>query len=138
MKKHFATAEIAQSGSLRAGCTLLDKPVGSVCLASLLGIGDKRLRKAQSGAPDIRHGRRMYRSKPGSWSVDSFLQISYDRIAETLPDETLAPNSAVSTLCYRYKVQTSCWNVFGVLDALTVLGIEGSFGEAALARSMFH
>lgn len=36
----------------------------------------------------MRYGQKAYRSKPETWNVDSFLQISYDNIAETLPDRT--------------------------------------------------
>lgn len=76
-----------QAGSTSAGSKLLDKPVGLGCLASLMGIGRNRLHKVDCGNPDLRFGKREYRSKALTWSVDSFLQIAYDRIAETLPDK---------------------------------------------------
>ena len=77
------------SGSGRTACTLLDKPVGFRCLASLLGVGGARLEKKAGGAPDLRFGRKKHCSKPGTWTVDGFLQVCYDAIAETLPDECL-------------------------------------------------
>ena len=78
-----------QSGSTSAGTKLLDKDVSPSCLASLLGIGKARLRKVESGAPDLRYGKRAEpRSSALAWTVDSFLQIAYDRIAETLPDKS--------------------------------------------------
>ncbi|CAL1151353.1 unnamed protein product, partial [Cladocopium goreaui] len=40
-----------------------------------------------SGAPDLRHGQRPYMSKASTWSVDGFLRIAYDAVAETLPDQ---------------------------------------------------
>ena len=69
--------------------TLLDKPVGFKCLAALLGVGTGRLRRGMSGAPDLRHGQRPYMSKASTWSVDGFLRIAYDAVAETLPDQLL-------------------------------------------------
>ena len=74
-------------------CTLLDKPVGTKCLAALLGVGNSRLAKKSASAPDLRFGKHEHKSKPGSWTVDAFLQIQYDAIAETLPDEFLVSKS---------------------------------------------
>lgn len=70
--------------------SLLDKPVGLKCLAALMGIGQQRLRRATSGAPDMRYGKKAHRFRPGTWTADSFLQVSYDSIAETLPDKSHA------------------------------------------------
>ena len=67
---------------------LLDKVVGFKCMASLLGVGASRLRRGVASAPDLRHGKRPYMSKPGTWSVDGFLRIAYDTVAETLPDRS--------------------------------------------------
>ena len=77
-------------GSSTMQCQLLDKRVGFKCLASLLGVGHGRVRKRSCQAPDLRHGKREYQSKPGTWTVDGFLQIAYDSIAETLPDQFLS------------------------------------------------
>lgn len=79
------------SGHGGTACTLLDKPLGFKCLAALLGVGSMRLDKKAAGTPDLRFGKRQHQSKPGSWSVDAFLQIAYDAVAETLPDEFLVP-----------------------------------------------
>ena len=68
---------------------LLDKLVGFKCLAALLGVGTHRLRKGMANAPDLRHGKRPYMSRPGTWSVDGFLRMAYDSVAETMPDELL-------------------------------------------------
>ena len=70
-------------------CTLLDKPVGFKCLASLLGVGGNRLERKAGAVPDLRHGKQRHESKPGTLTVDGFLQVAYDAIAETLPDEFL-------------------------------------------------
>ncbi|CAK9073825.1 unnamed protein product [Durusdinium trenchii] len=67
--------------------TLLDRPVGFKCLAALLGVGTGRLRKGTTSTPDLRHGTRPYMSRPSTWSVDGFLRIAYDSVAETMPDE---------------------------------------------------
>ena len=92
---HFSQnlAKIEMAASKTGGaldCKLLDKPVGFKCIAALLGVGHSRIRTKSRGAPDLRHGKRQYESKPGTWSVDGFLQIAYDSIAETLPDQSLA------------------------------------------------
>ena len=67
----------------------MDSTVGSKCLSSLLGVGQSRLRKAAGGVPDLRYGKKAHQSKPGTWTVDAFLQVSYDSVAETLPDRCL-------------------------------------------------
>lgn len=78
-------------------CTLLEKPVGFRCLASLLGVGSARLERKASAAPDLRYGKQVHKSKPGTWTVDGFLQVLYDAIAETLPDELLTCTLGNST-----------------------------------------
>lgn len=89
----FVGAKIQLSASAGRGdttkFTLLDQDLGKKCLAALLGVGDGRIRKNLAGAPDMRFGAREHRSAPGSWSVDSFLTIAYNSIAETLPDRLL-------------------------------------------------
>ena len=72
---------------------LLDKLVGFKCLSALLGVGTHRLRKGMASAPDLRHGTRPYMSRPGTWSVDGFLRMAYDSVAETMPDELLRIDS---------------------------------------------
>ena len=71
----------------RPQCNLLDKDVGRKCLMRLLGIGQERLDRQASGAPDLRFGRKEHKSQPGTFTVDAFLQVAYDSIAETLPDQ---------------------------------------------------
>ena len=71
-------------------CNLLDRPMGRKCLAKLIGMGQDRMSRQASGAPDLRFGHREHRSQPGSFTVDAFLQVAYDSIAETLPDKYLA------------------------------------------------
>lgn len=83
------TTQVQQAGSIAAGCQLLDKKISPKCLASLLGIGSNRLRRVEGGAPDLRYGKREYKSKPSTFTIDSFLQICYHNIAETLPDKFL-------------------------------------------------
>ena len=68
---------------------LLGEQVGRKCLSKLLGVGHHRLQKIESGAPDLRHCKRAYRSRLDSYSVDGFLQNAYDAIAETLPHQCL-------------------------------------------------
>ncbi|CAE6950458.1 unnamed protein product [Symbiodinium sp. CCMP2592] len=66
---------------------LLGQEVGRKCLSKLLGVGSHRLQKVESAIPDLRHGKRAYRSHLESYSVDAFLQNAYDAIAETLPHQ---------------------------------------------------
>lgn len=73
----------------RPTCNLLDQPVGRKCLIRLLGIGQGRLDRQSSGVPDLRFGKRQHKSRPGTFTVDAFLQVCYDSIAETLPDQFL-------------------------------------------------
>lgn len=82
-------SQVQQSGTPACGCQLLDKKVGRKCLVALMGIGKRRLQRLEGGAPDLRYGKREYRSRAGTWTIDSFLQICYDNIAETLPDRFL-------------------------------------------------
>lgn len=77
------------NGSNSIKYTLLEKGVGPKCLACLLGIGRGRLGRTCVGAPDLRYGKKVHESKAGTWSVDAFLQVSYDAVAETLPDRFL-------------------------------------------------
>ena len=90
---HVSTAELRWNlQQLRALVQqlFLDKGIGFKCLASLLGVGGDRLSKKAAGAPDLRFGKRERKSGSGTWSVDGFLQVGYDAIAETLPDELLS------------------------------------------------
>lgn len=91
-----SASQVQQAGSTACGCELLEKKVGLKCLTSLLGIGTHRLRRLQGGGPDLRYGRREYKSKPGTWTIDAFLQTAYNNIAETLPDQFLLYNADIS------------------------------------------
>ena len=84
-----APSQVQQSGNSSQGCQLLDKKVSPKCLTSLMGIGTHRFRRTQNGAPDLRFGRKGYKSKPGTSTGDSFLHTAYHNIAETLPDQSL-------------------------------------------------
>lgn len=91
--------EISTSlGRSATSCTLLDQSVGFKCLAALLGVGGSRLEKKAAGNPDLRYGKRAHESKPGTWTVDGFLQVAYDALAETLPDELLSTYSRIFNL----------------------------------------
>lgn len=45
------------------------------------------MRRVENKALDLRFGKREYKSKPNTWNVDAFLQIMYENVAKTLPDE---------------------------------------------------
>jgi len=67
-------------------CTFLGKEVGRVCLCSILSIGINRFRKALAMIPDQRLGRDKSGQRKASFSVDAFMSVLYEGIAETLPD----------------------------------------------------
>ena len=92
----FTKMEISTTSGSGGGtsCTLLEKPVGFRCLASLLGVGGARLDKKSGAAPDLRYGKHEHRSKAGTFTVDAFLQVQYDALAETLPDELLISSNS--------------------------------------------
>ena len=66
----------------------LGKAVGRVCFCNLMGIGQGRLKKAlcMMPMPDLRIGQDKSHSRSGTHSVDAFLSILYEGVAETLPD----------------------------------------------------
>lgn len=63
--------------------------VGRACLSAILGIGKARLNKAMSLQPDLRVGKDKSGSQAVTRSVDAFLSILYNGVAETLPDRLL-------------------------------------------------
>lgn len=75
-------------------------------MALLLGIGQARLRKAVAGTPDLRFGKKEHRSKPGTWTADSFFQVAYDSLAETLPDKLLIITSKALRTLYFHVILT--------------------------------
>ena len=89
--KSTAKLQLSSAGdSGRTQCKLLEYDVGLKCLAALLGVGQARLRRSITCAPDLRFGKRQHHSRAGTWTVASFLQVAYDSIAETLPDQCSA------------------------------------------------
>ena len=66
--------------------TFLGRPIGRLCLCKVLGVGINRFRKALSMTPDLRIGARKGERHAASQSVNAFLGILYDGVAETLPD----------------------------------------------------
>ena len=69
--------------------TFLGQSVGRSCLCTLLAIGKSRFSKILSLKPDLRIGKSKSGSQRSSWSVDAFLSILYNGVAETLPDKLL-------------------------------------------------
>lgn len=104
---------MTQHGSGHVECKLLDKSVGFKCLASLLGVGHSRIRRSSHGAPDLRRGTRDYQSRPGTWTVDGFLQVAYESIAETLPDQYLELNfTSMNQFLFLQKTRHSVWFLY--------------------------
>lgn len=64
----------------------LERNIGAKCLASLLGIGSNRLRRNNQLTPDLRCGKAKGGSRKDTQSVDAFLSILWESVAETLPD----------------------------------------------------
>ncbi|CAJ1450988.1 unnamed protein product, partial [Effrenium voratum] len=56
------------------------------CLVAILGCGKNRLKKALSGAPDCRYGKKDRGRQHGSSSVEAFFHVQYHQIGEALPD----------------------------------------------------
>lgn len=92
----ISTTTAPSSSRCSTNCTLLGKPVGFRCLASLLGVGGARLQRKAASGPDLRFGKKQHRSQPGTWTVDGFLQVAYDAVAETLPDELFVSKLAIN------------------------------------------
>lgn len=70
----------------RPNFTYCGERVGRECLCALLGIGVNRLRKAFNMVPDLRVGKDKTGSHESTFSVDAFLSMLYNNVAETLPD----------------------------------------------------
>lgn len=66
--------------------TFLGKSISSKCLAKILGIGKARLKRGSDCVPDLRFGKAKNISHKETWSVDAFLAMQYESVAETLPD----------------------------------------------------
>lgn len=66
--------------------TFLGRDVGRACLCAILGIGINRFRKALSMQPDLRIGANKSGQQKATYSVDAFLSVLYESVAETLPD----------------------------------------------------
>lgn len=66
--------------------SFLGRPVGRSCLCAILGIGKERFNKCLSLQPDLRIGKDKSGSQRCTASVDAFLSIMYNGVAETLPD----------------------------------------------------
>ena len=73
-----------QSKQLSFG--LVGHDVGRECLCNLLGIGINRFRKTMNLIPDGRIGMSKTGSHRDTASVDAFLTVLYEGVAETLPD----------------------------------------------------
>ena len=69
-----------------ASFKFMGEDVGAKCVASILGIGSSRLRKGAAMVPDLRCGKDKSMSQRDTWSIDAFLTVLYEGIAETLPD----------------------------------------------------
>ena len=66
--------------------TFVGKEIGRECLFAVLGIGINRLRKGLNLIPDGRVGLQKSGSHRDTASVDAFLSVLYEGLAETLPD----------------------------------------------------
>ena len=75
------------AGSLQF--TFVGQEVGRECLCALMGIGVNRFKKTLKLQPDLRFGHDKSGSKRDTASVDAFLTVLYNGVAETLPDRLL-------------------------------------------------
>ena len=91
----FSQAELqttlggVQMNPNKVNYTFLGHEVGRACLCALFGIGKSRLNKAISLQPDLRIGKDKSGTSLAARSVDAFLSILYQSVAETLPDRFL-------------------------------------------------
>ena len=60
--------------------------VKGTCLATLLGVGLKRLQRAETGTPDQRFGHQVKGTSAESDGVRAFFNSMYMKVAESLPD----------------------------------------------------
>ena len=88
--------------------TFLGKEVGRVCLCSVLGIGINRLRKALDAQPDLRVGAQKGGQRQAAYSVDAFLAVLYEGVAETLPDRFVRRGRAASRDDEDFDVASDC------------------------------
>lgn len=70
-----------------SSCELLSKEVSLKCFRTMMGVGQGRVERAKVTRPDLRFGKDKTGSRRTSASVDAFLQILYDSVAETLPHQ---------------------------------------------------
>lgn len=84
-----------QSDNIR-NFAFLGKAVGRQCLCDLLGIGVNRFRRCLNIQPDLRIGMNKSGSQKLTYSVDAFLTIQYEGVAETLPDRFVRRGRAAS------------------------------------------
>ena len=73
--------------------TFMGKDVGRACLCMILGIGINRFRKALALSPDLRVGRICQGQRQAAYSVDAFLSVLYEGVAETLPNKFILRQS---------------------------------------------
>ena len=76
--------------------SFMGKEIGRACLCSILSIGINRFRKALSLAPDLRVGKVHTGQRQAAYSVDAFLSILYEGVAETLPNRFIRRGQAAS------------------------------------------
>ena len=74
--------------------TFLGQSIGRLCLCTVMSMGINRFRKALEMKPDMRIGvSRKGMRQQSSQSVNAFLGILYNGVAETLPDRLIvSPN----------------------------------------------
>ena len=76
--------------------------IGLECLASVMGIGKKRLARARLGQLDMRFSDvgKQIRLAPKQASVDKFLFDLHASVAETLPTESLGIRLGISMFLF--------------------------------------
>ena len=97
------------AGGRQTHFNFLGQRIGRLCLCTVMSIGINRFRNALDMKPDMRVGasRKGVRYQ-SSQSVNAFLGILYNGVAETLPDRFMGPNSLIITLPY-VTLQISTW-----------------------------
>ena len=88
--------------------TFVGQEVGRVCLCSILGIGVNRFRKALDSQPDLRVGAQKGGQRQAAYSVDAFLAVLYEGVAETLLDRFVRRGRAASKDDEDFDVASDC------------------------------
>lgn len=98
LNKQEQDSILFKPSSQSQGIFFLSKPISRNCMETLLGISSHRTDRV--GQVDLRYGKRAHtRPSELTASIDSFLTVVYNSIAEPLPDRLLEVVSCFAFIC---------------------------------------